>query len=78
MTTIAVEAGLTPVRELLVREGYRTVDLRSGLGDVDAIVITGGDQNIAGVQELETKAPVINAAGRRPEEILAEIRSRLP
>lgn len=44
--------------------------------EVDAVVLSGADQNIMGMQNIVTKAPVINASGLSPEEIWNEIQRR--
>ena len=39
------------------------------LGNVDAIVVTGMDQNVMGIQTTSTKVPIIDASGMVPEEV---------
>ena len=75
MKTIAVENSLTGVRDLLEKNGYAVVDL-SRQKDADAIVVTGLDNNVLNMQDITTGAPVIDAAGKTPEEILAGLRIR--
>lgn len=77
--TIAVEEGLKPVRLALEREGYRVI----GTGaeewkDADAVVLSGGSEDMLGYQSPGTRAVVITANGRTPEEILKELKRRLP
>ncbi|MEW6274507.1 MAG: YkuS family protein [Bacillota bacterium] len=73
MRTIAVEDNLTGVRDLLEKNGYAVVSL-SRQRDADAVVVTGLDNNVLNMQEISTKVPVIDAAGKTPEEILAGLR----
>ncbi len=73
MKTIAVEDTLTGVRDLLQRNGYEVVRL-SERRDADAVVVTGIDNNVLNMQVMDTKVPVIDAAGKTPEEILASLR----
>lgn len=73
MKTIAVEDSLTGVRELLEKNGYAVVGL-SRQRDADAIVVTGLDNNALNIQGRTTKAPVIDATGKTPEEILISLR----
>jgi len=76
--TIAVESGLTPVRNELRRRGYRVVELTpQGLPTADVVVITGGDDNFMGTQHIDTRAPVIIAEGRTTEEIVRAIEDKL-
>lgn len=76
--TVAVEPGLEPVREELRRRGYRTVDLDADLGRVDAVVVRGSDDNLLNRQDVLTRAPVIEAAGRTAREVADEVARRLP
>ena len=76
---IAVEEGLRPVRLALEREGYEVI----GTGadewkSADAIVLTGGSEDMLNFQEPGTVAPIITASGKTPDEILAELKERLP
>ena len=43
---------------------------------VDAVVLSGMNQNIMGIQDITTKAPVIDASGLSPEEVWNQIKSR--
>lgn len=75
---IAVDDSLSPVRDYLINRGYRVVDIHdSDFDSVSAIVVNGIDDNMMGMQETMTKAPVIEASGRTPEEIAREIESRM-
>jgi hypothetical protein len=76
-TRIAVEEGLTPVRERLEAAGYEVVPLGAGVRGVAALVVNGMDANVSGEQRLAVAAPVIDAAGQSPEQVLARVR-RLP
>jgi hypothetical protein len=69
---VAVEDNLTPVRDLLQQKGFEVVSV-DRVQDADYVVLTGGDDNIMGIQTIMTKAPVITAEGRTAEEIVAEI-----
>lgn len=75
---IAIEKGLSPVKELLERSGYKCVGLEDAdMNAVDAIVVRGSDDNLAGRQEVLGRAPVIEASGRTPEEVRAEVARRV-
>jgi len=69
MKTIAVEDTLTNVREFLKSNGYRVVRL-AGRQEADAYVVNGMDNNLMGMQDRSTKAPVIDASGKTPEQVL--------
>lgn len=75
MHKIAVEKGLTPVREYLEDHGYSVETIEFGdqieaqNDDYDAIVLTGLNNNSLGINETFTNAPIINATGMTPEEV---------
>lgn len=80
MFKVAVSPLLTNVREYLEAQGMDVVDFddevfnRSGFsGDLLAIVVSGGDMNLLGIEDVELDVPVIDASGRTPEEISMEI-----
>lgn len=71
---ILVEPALSNVRSILEDEGFRTLELSPGtMVRGDAIVLTGLDNNIMNIQDIETDVPVINASGKTPAEIVEEI-----
>jgi len=81
---IAVSEALSPVKRALHRAGYDVVNLESdaeiskkGMGDYDAIVISGMDDNLMGMHDISGRATVINATGKDAEEILEELNKRL-
>jgi len=58
---IAVEEGLSNIKEHLSRHGYQVVGFDDGLHDAEAVVISGGDRDFLGFTEPHTGAPVISA-----------------
>ncbi|MEQ8174173.1 MAG: YkuS family protein [Syntrophomonadaceae bacterium] len=74
---IAVEGNLTPVKEFLAAQGCRVMDLSEArFNRVDAVVISGMDENLTGMQEVVVDAPVITARGRTPGEVWQEIQKK--
>jgi hypothetical protein len=74
---IAVEAGLSNIEEALKDEGYQVVDLDDSGSNVDAIVLTGMDEDLMGISTTITDGVVVDASGRDPEEIIYELEGRL-
>ena len=71
---IAVEKQLSNLLEILETEGYEVVDLDdSDLDTVDAIVVSGVDNNLMNMQDAATNVPVINAAGKTLDDIVKEL-----
>lgn len=75
---IAIEPGLTPFEEALVRGGYQVVRLdQAGTRDVDAVVVRGTDTDLTGRQTVRFPGPVIEASGLTPEEVRHQVDERL-
>jgi hypothetical protein len=71
---IAVEEGLSQVRDMLQNNGYEVVRLDpSQMREAAAIVISGGDKNMMGIETIQTGAPVINAEGLSAEEVFSQV-----
>lgn len=75
---IAVEEGLQPVNDFLRQQGYEVITWDGeNLQGAEALVLTGADDNVMGLQKVETGIPVISAEGRSAEEVAHELRQRL-
>ncbi len=75
---IAVEDGLTPIAEELRDKGYAVMPLHGNdLDQAEAVVVSGQDDNVMGMQVVQTKAPVISAEGRSAEDVVREVEKRL-
>lgn len=71
---VAVEEGLTNVGNILESEGYNVVELSLGTAQVaDAIVISGIDNNVMNIQDIEYDVPVINCSGKTPAEVVENL-----
>lgn len=74
---VAVEGNLSPFKEFLAAQGCRVMELDSARSNrVDAIVVSGSDQNLMGMEDILIKAPVISARGRTPEDVWNEIQKK--
>jgi predicted fused transcriptional regulator/phosphomethylpyrimidine kinase len=80
VTKVAVEQGLRPFQDALKSAGFIVVEIERpeqvDRMDAHAIVISGVDNNFIGVTDAR-EAPVINVAGRTPEEVVTEVRRSL-
>ncbi|MGI6359200.1 MAG: YkuS family protein [Bacillota bacterium] len=72
---VAVDGYLGSVREMLQEKGYEIVPMDQ-LTEADAVVVSGGDYNMMGVETTLTKAPVIQALGMTPDEVIAAVERR--
>lgn len=71
--TIAVEEALWGgFKEILEEEGCHVVKPGSQ-AKIDAIVLTGLDRNVMGMQDITSSSVVIDASGKTPEQILEDL-----
>lgn len=75
--TIALDDKVSYLRDPLARAGFQVVGMADGLGRADAAVTSGLSQDLTGAQDIKTNAPVINATGKSPEEVIAALKERL-
>lgn len=74
---VAVEEGLEPVRRALAAAGYTVVGLHGqAWRGARAVVVSGIDDGFLGREDTALRAPVIDAAGLRPGEVVALVRAR--
>lgn len=74
---IAVEDNLRPFKEYLTAQGCRVIDVKAALEQtVDAVVVSGSDDNLMGIQDIVIDAPVISAEGMTPKEVWQRIQDR--
>lgn len=71
--TVAVEDGLENIRDILRDEGYRVVDLDDEVKSVEAVVLTGMDDDLMDIADMVTDGFIIDASGRQPDEILYDL-----
>lgn len=74
---VALDDKVAYLRERLAREGFEVIGLAEGWKRADAVIISGMNENMTGAQDIKTTAPVISAAGRSPEEVVAAVKARL-
>lgn len=73
---IAVEDGLSHIKNALEQSGYKVVRAGAG-GKVDATIVTGMKDNIMGMQDIKEKSVVLDATGKTGDQIIDELRIRL-
>ena len=70
---IAIEPALTNVKSYLSQKGYTVESMseqsQKDLSGYDAVVVSGMNENLLGMQDTQTKAVVINADGLSAEEV---------
>jgi hypothetical protein len=74
---IAVEEGLSgSIKSVLEKEGYKVVK-PGAAGNIDAVIVTGMDANVMGMQDIADESAVIDASGKTTEQILRDLKARL-
>ncbi|MEQ8200257.1 MAG: YkuS family protein [Syntrophomonadaceae bacterium] len=73
-TIVALDDGLTPVKNYLTQQGCQIVDIGQARNQyVDAIVLSGMEKDFLGIEDISVKAPVLSAQGLTPEEVWKDI-----
>ncbi|MGE8206425.1 YkuS family protein [Heyndrickxia sp. NPDC080065] len=80
MPKIGVEQSLTNVSQALKEKGYDVVELKNETDaqGCDCCVVTGGDNNVMGIQDIIIEGSVIDASGMSADEVCNEVESKLP
>ena len=80
MKKIAVQKGLSPIKDYLSEEGYtvkefsnRKKNAGNFLNRYDSVVVTGENQNIMGVENTISRTTIIDASGMTGEEVKNQI-----
>jgi hypothetical protein len=79
MAKIGVEQSLSNVTQVLREKGYDVVELKNETDakGCDCCVVTGGDNNVMGIQDIVIQGSVIDASGLSADEVCHEVESRL-
>jgi len=80
MKKVAVQNGLSTISDYLYKEGYKVKEFdnrKKNAGNFynkyDAVVVTGENQNVMGVEDTISSTPIINATGMTPQEVKERI-----
>lgn len=71
---VAVSNDLYSVKAALEEAGFQTVGIADNLAGVHAVVTSGIDQAFLGESLRATRAPVIDAAGLSPDQVVESVR----
>jgi len=75
MKRVAVDKGLpSGLTDMLIKEGYQVISPYNGQGDVDAVIVSGMSNNFMNIQDTSMAAPVIDASGKSPEDIVKRLK----
>ncbi|WP_291568673.1 MULTISPECIES: YkuS family protein [unclassified Clostridium] len=83
MKKVAVQKGLNPVKSYLNQEGYTVREFdrnkkntESFLNKFDAVIVTGEEENMMGMQNASISAPIINADGMTPQQVKDQLENQ--
>ena len=74
---VAVEDGLTNVKQALEQNGFKAVDLSQNIANPVAIIVTGMDENFLGMETVTNEVPVINCTSMTAEQVVTEVQRRI-
>lgn len=79
MPTVGVESSLSSIKSALESKGYQVVSLQKeqDAKNCDCCVVSGGDLNVMGIQNVVTQGSVIDAQGLTTEQVLQEVETRI-
>lgn len=85
MKNIAVQKGLKQIADHLQAVGYKVHEFdarqkasKDFLSGFDAVVFSGMDDNIMGIQDSNNRVPYVEARGMTPQEVQRTIEDRMP
>lgn len=77
---VAVEKNLANVKQYFEENGYQVdmiedseIDTIGGISKYDAIIVSGGNIDFMGMQDTNTRTPMIDASGLSPTEIFNRV-----
>jgi peptidase E len=77
---VAIEKNLHNVKQMFENQGYQVdtiddtqIDSIGTISKYDAIIISGGNKDFMGIEDTNTKSPIINAEGKTAEEIFKRV-----
>ncbi len=80
MKKVAVQKGLNPIKDYLCDQGYtvkefdnRKKNAGNFLNRYDAVIVTGENQNIMGVEDTISTTSIIDATGMTGEQVKEQI-----
>lgn len=74
---VAVEDGLSSIKEALEENGFKAVDLSQNIVNPIAIIVTGMDENFMGMETVTNEVPVINCTSMTSEQVVTEVKRRI-
>lgn len=78
MPLVAVEEGLTNVRQALKTAGFEVTGMGpEEIRQAQAVVVSGLDTDVLQRQDIKTEVPVISAKGRSAADVVKDVKWRI-
>ncbi|WP_411955232.1 YkuS family protein [Alkalibacillus sp. S2W] len=78
MPRIAVEQSMSDLEQALTQEGYEVVALEGEqVPECDCCCVSGQDNNVMGMSDKTTSAPVVNCHGMSTDEVVDAVQARV-
>ncbi|MET3683320.1 hypothetical protein ABID56_001415 [Alkalibacillus flavidus] len=78
MARIAVENSMADLQQALAEQGYEVIKLEGEqVPDCDCCCVSGQDNNMMGMSDKATNAPVVNCHGMSTDEAVDAVNARV-
>lgn len=74
---IVVADELGNIKAALRDQGYEVLGMNGVTQNPDAVILSGLDDNVMGMEDMKVNAPVISAHGLSANEVINEMRKRM-
>ncbi len=75
---VALDRDLSRLGAALKAAGFRVVDADDAdVGAADVVVLDGLDDHVMGIATTKVAAPIVDAAGRTADQVVAAVRQHL-
>lgn len=76
-TKIVVDDELGNIKSTLEQKGFTVLGMKEMDKNPDAVIISGMEKNVMGIQDIQTDAPIISALGMDEDEVIKELYKRI-
>lgn len=74
---VVVDDNLGNVKSALQTQGYQVLSMNQISQNPDAIITSGMENNMMGMQDVQTTAPIISARGLSADQVIQELDQQL-
>ncbi|AZR74286.1 hypothetical protein BBF96_13270 [Anoxybacter fermentans] len=74
---VVVDDELRNIKSALEEQGYEVLGMDALGQNPDAVIVSGIDDNLMGMQGIQVKAPVISASGMNANQVINELNKKI-